>query len=97
MLSEIIVNLEQTQIALSKTRTKHRCKVRKTVKIRNQYNQVPHLTQDTTWESDKTTMRNHKQEPTYGTVNSIFVEIQPDSTNIKNDPRISYCTRTHGA
>ena len=26
---------------------------------------------------------------TFGTVNSIFVEIQPDSTNIKNDPRIS--------
>ena len=25
----------------------------------------------------------------YGTVNSIFVEIQPDSTNIKNDSRIS--------
>ena len=24
---------------------------------------------------------------TYGTVNSILVEIQPDSTNIKNDPR----------
>ena len=24
----------------------------------------------------------------YDTVNSIFVEIQPDSTNIKNDPRI---------
>ena len=24
----------------------------------------------------------------YGTVNSIFVEIQPVSTNIKNDPRI---------
>ena len=23
----------------------------------------------------------------YGTVNTIFVEIQPDSTNIKNDPR----------
>ena len=23
----------------------------------------------------------------YDTVNSIFVEIQPDSTNIKNDPR----------
>ena len=23
----------------------------------------------------------------YGTVNSIFVEIQPDSTNIKNEPR----------
>ena len=26
----------------------------------------------------------------YGTVKSIFVEIQPDSTNIKNDPRIVY-------
>ena len=24
---------------------------------------------------------------TYGTVNSIFIEIQPDSTNIKNDSR----------
>ena len=35
---------------------------------------------------------------TYGTVHSIFVEIQPDFTNIKNDPRkllqledIKYC------
>ena len=27
-------------------------KVRKGAKIRNQYNQVPHLAQDTTWESD---------------------------------------------
>ena len=25
----------------------------------------------------------------YGTVNALFLEIQPDSTNIKNDPRIS--------
>ena len=38
-------------------------KVRKTAKIRNKYNQVPHLTQDTTWESDKITIRHHKQEP----------------------------------
>ena len=29
------------------------CKVKKTAKIRNQYNQVPHLTRDTIWESDK--------------------------------------------
>ena len=27
----------------------------------------------------------------YGTVNSIFVEIQPDSANIKNDPRMMKC------
>ena len=31
-------------------------------KIWNQYNQVPHLTQDTTWESDKITIRHHKLE-----------------------------------
>ena len=30
-------------------------KVRQGTKIRNRYNQVPHLTQDTTWESDKST------------------------------------------
>ena len=29
-------------------------KVSKKAKIRNRYNQVPHLTHDTTWESDKT-------------------------------------------
>ena len=31
-------------------------KVQKVAKIRNQYNQVPHLTQDTKWESDKNTI-----------------------------------------
>ena len=36
--------------------------VRKVAKIRNQSNQVPHLTQDTTWESDKNTIKHHKQE-----------------------------------
>ena len=38
------------------------CKVREMAKIRNQYNKVPHLTKDTTWESDKITIRHHKQE-----------------------------------
>ena len=31
-------------------------KVRKTAKIRKRYNQVPHLTQDTTWSSNKKTI-----------------------------------------
>ena len=31
-------------------------KVRKTTKIRNRYNQVPHLSQDTKWESNKITI-----------------------------------------
>ena len=39
-------------------------KVRKTAKIRKRYNQVPHLTQDTTWESNKNTINitNKSQE-----------------------------------
>ena len=38
-------------------------KVRKAAKIRNLYNQAPHLVQDTTWERDKNTIKHHKQEP----------------------------------
>ena len=38
-------------------------KVRKGAKISNRYNQVPHLTQDTTWESDKNIIKQHKREP----------------------------------
>ena len=32
-------------------------KVCKKAKFRNQYNQVPHLTEDTVWESDKNTTK----------------------------------------
>ena len=38
-------------------------KVRKVAKTRNRYNQVPHLNQDTTWESDKHTIQHHKLDP----------------------------------
>ena len=39
-------------------------KVRKEAKIKKRYNQVPHLTQDTTWESNKNTINitNKSQE-----------------------------------
>ena len=39
-------------------------KVRKTAKIRKRYNQVPHLTKNTTWESNKNTINiiNKSQE-----------------------------------
>ena len=37
-------------------------KVSKEVKIRKRYNQVPHLTQDTTRESEKNTIKHHTQE-----------------------------------
>ena len=36
--------------------------VSKETKIRNRYNQVPHLTQVTTQESDKNTIKHHIQE-----------------------------------
>ena len=36
--------------------------VRKNAKIRNPYNQIPHLTQDTIWESDENTRKYHKLE-----------------------------------
>ena len=38
-------------------------KVRMAAKIRNRYNQVLHVTQDTTWKSDKNTIKHHEQEP----------------------------------
>ena len=38
-------------------------RVRKGTKIRNQYKQVPHLTQNTTWESGKSTIKHHEHEP----------------------------------
>ena len=34
-------------------------KVRKKAKIRNGYNQVPHLTRDTIWKTDKNTRKQH--------------------------------------
>ena len=40
---------------------------------------------------DRQTLYLFKYIYSYGTVNSIFVQIQPDSTNIKNDPRT--CTQ----
>ena len=37
-------------------------KVSKKAKIRNQYNQVPHSTKDTTWERDEIKRKHHIQE-----------------------------------
>ena len=36
--------------------------VKRKAKIRNLYNQVPHLTRDTIWESDKNTRKQNTQE-----------------------------------
>ena len=37
-------------------------KVKRKAILRNRYNQVPHLTQDTIWESDKTQKTQHTRE-----------------------------------
>ena len=39
-----------------------RKKSKEGTKIRNRCNQVPYLTQDTTWESDKNTRKHHTEE-----------------------------------
>ena len=52
-------------------------KVRKMAKIRKRYNQVPHLTQDTTWDSHKNTINitNKSQEPiTFFAKNSSLIQ-----------------------
>ena len=61
-------------------------------KIRNRYNQAPHLTRDTIWESDKNTRKHNTQEsqevtplPTGG---HTAVRNRPDSkrnTNMKHN------------
>ena len=37
-------------------------KLNKKAKIRNRYNQVPHLTRAIIWESDKTQAKHHRKE-----------------------------------
>ena len=45
-----------------KTLPMHVQKVKKKAKIRNQYNQLPHLTRNIIWENDKNTRTHHTQE-----------------------------------
>ena len=64
-------------------------KVGKETKIRNQYNQVPHLTQDTTWESDKNKIKHHTQEsqavsPIPAGDHKAAMNRQENMTNTKN-------------
>ena len=54
---EIILNIKKCSLFLMKN-----SKISNKAKTRNQYNQVPHLTQDTTWKSDKNTRKHHIQE-----------------------------------
>ena len=55
---KVIWQLNKILVIMNRKYHNHKLqtKVRKEVKIRKQYNQVPHLTQDTTWESNKNTI-----------------------------------------
>ena len=63
--------------------------VRKKAMIRNRYNQVPHLTQDTAWESDKNTIKNNIQErkevsPFPAGDHKAAMNVQDNMTNTKH-------------
>ena len=50
----------------------------KKAKIRSRYSQVLHLTQDTTWESDKTQETSHTRVPRGSPFNAVFrVDVKP--------------------
>ena len=61
-------------------------KVSKKAKIRNRYNQVPHLTQDTIWESVKNTQKQESQEasPFPAGDHKAVMNRQESMTNINN-------------
>ena len=83
------------------------CIVRKVAKIRTRYNQIPHLTQDTTWESDKNTIKHHKREPSGQPFPSRWPQgskeqirntkaWQTQDINNTNDPQKKCCLGTVG-
>ena len=79
-------------------------KVRKSAKIRTQCNQAPQLTKDTTWESDKITIRHNKQEPIGQPFPSRWPQGSNEQTrkhdkhkldiNNTNDPQMKYHLET---
>ena len=58
----------------------------KKAKIRNRYNQVPYLTQDTVLESDKKTRKHHKQEESQEVNPSqqVITRIQETDVKVRN-------------
>ena len=78
-------------------------KVRKKAKIRNQYNQVPQLTQITTWESDKSIRKRNIQESQEVSLFPAGDQMlkwtdkkawQTLKINNKNDPQKKWCLGT---
>ena len=53
--------------------------VRTAAKTWNRYIQVPHLTQDTTWEIDKNRSKHHKQEPRGQPFPNLYITLVTES------------------
>ena len=75
-------------------------KVRKLLKVRNRYNQVPHLTKGTTLESDKNTIKHHKRESrgqpfpsNYKAAINRRKSMKTLDINNTNDPQKKYCLK----
>ena len=62
-MSDFIVQIFFLNFHLSYVKSQCIIKVSKKAKIRNQYTQVVHLTQNTICENDKNTRKHHIQEP----------------------------------
>ena len=58
----MVIQIYPSELQLNKANTSG-TEERKVTKVRNRYNQLPHLTKDTTRESDKITIKHHKREP----------------------------------
>ena len=78
-------------------------KASKETKIRNRSNQVPHLTHDTTWESDKNSSKHHAQEsqeasPCPAGGHKAVMNRHESMANTKykqqNDPQKKHCLGT---
>ena len=61
-------------------------KVSKGAKIRNRYNQIPHLTRDT---NGKVTVRNHKQEPGAQWLSGRVLDSRPKGRGF--EPHLRHC------
>ena len=66
-------------------------KVRKKAKIRNRYNQAPHLTQDTNGESDNVTIHQKKGTSDHPTMDSILLH-RNGVLKLLRDPKIHIAT-----
>ena len=78
-------------------------KVKKKAKIRNRCNQVPHLTEDTIWESDKNTKKHHIQKSQevspspagdHKAARNRQDSMTKTNTNNKKDPQKKHCLGT---